>query len=215
MNKFRKCAASLQGPSRPPKAFTLVELLVVMAVMMLILGLSASMFRSLEGSRGVTSAADQVRGVIELARAQAQGTGTWQWVGVKPAEHKTDLLVRLYRVPAGLDTIPITAQRDGKEFSFQSIKLSEVIPAAKVPRKVTDQKLPEKGGWLAVAPSGEVRLDLVTPIWTGTASTLNITAPSMNLHPWLEIGIIPSFGTGNSAVVQVAGLTGQLKVYRP
>ena len=54
-----------------PNAFTLVELIMVIGVMILLMTLLAPAFNSLKSAGDVTNAADTIKGVIEQARNYA------------------------------------------------------------------------------------------------------------------------------------------------
>ena len=62
-------------------AFTLVELLTVMGVILLIVALMVPALKSIKGSGDVTSAAYSISGLIENARSYAMTNSTYVWVG--------------------------------------------------------------------------------------------------------------------------------------
>ena len=63
------------------RAFSLVELLVVMGIIILVLGLGVPAFSGLKGSRDVTASAYDIAGTLEGARAYAMANRTYVWVG--------------------------------------------------------------------------------------------------------------------------------------
>ena len=66
---------------RAKDAFSLIELMVVIAIIVLVSALIAPAFRSLKGAGDVTSAAYTVKGVLEQARTYAMANNTYTWVG--------------------------------------------------------------------------------------------------------------------------------------
>jgi len=62
-------------------AFTLLELLVVIALIAIMMVMIAPAFTNLKSAGDVTSAADTIKGVVELARNYAMANNTYAWVG--------------------------------------------------------------------------------------------------------------------------------------
>ncbi len=69
----------------PQKGFTLVELLVVLAIMGLLASLAMQAVRSIGASRGVTKGLDDLASLLEFARSEAVGRQTYVWVGFENA----------------------------------------------------------------------------------------------------------------------------------
>jgi prepilin-type N-terminal cleavage/methylation domain-containing protein len=61
--------------------FTLIELMVVIAIMVLVVAFIAPAFTSLKGGGDVTSAAYTIKGVLDQARTYAMANNTYTWVG--------------------------------------------------------------------------------------------------------------------------------------
>ena len=74
---------SLRRPAskRIQDAFSLIELMVVIAIIVLLSALIAPAFRSLKGAGDVTSAAYTVKSVLEQARTYAMANNTYTWIG--------------------------------------------------------------------------------------------------------------------------------------
>src|SRR5436309_2743669 len=62
-------------------AFTLVELMVVIGIMIVLLVLIAPAFTSLKSAGDVTSAAYTIKGALDTARTYAKANNTYTWVG--------------------------------------------------------------------------------------------------------------------------------------
>src|SRR5438552_7297388 len=73
-------------PRRTPsfariRAFTLLELMVVIAIIVLAIAFIKPAFTSLKGAGDVTSAAYTIKGVLDQARTYAMANNTYTWVG--------------------------------------------------------------------------------------------------------------------------------------
>jgi prepilin-type N-terminal cleavage/methylation domain-containing protein len=63
-------------------AFTLIELMVVIGIMVLLTVLVVPAFTSLKGSGDITNAAYTISGALEQGRSYAMGNNTYVWVGL-------------------------------------------------------------------------------------------------------------------------------------
>lgn len=71
---------------RKAPAFSLLELLVVMAIIGLLAAFALPGLSSLTQSRTVSDAAYQLVGAAEIARNEAVGRRTYVWLGIQPVE---------------------------------------------------------------------------------------------------------------------------------
>ncbi len=62
-------------------AFTLLELLVVMAIIAILMVLIVPAFTTIKASNDITSAAYTIKGVLDQARTYAKANNTYTWVG--------------------------------------------------------------------------------------------------------------------------------------
>jgi len=70
---------------RQRHAFTLVELLVVLSLMMLMMGFVVPSISGILSAQSVSTALDRVSAMIDLARAEAVAKNTYVWVGLQNA----------------------------------------------------------------------------------------------------------------------------------
>src|SRR5437879_494848 len=71
----------ISDPLPPTFGFTLIELMVVIAIIVILMALLAPAFTSVKSAGDVTSAAYTVKGVLDQARTYAQANNTYTWVG--------------------------------------------------------------------------------------------------------------------------------------
>ena len=76
-------------------AFSLIELLVVMAILGLLVTFSVVGFQSIGTSRGVSQAAADVAGLLEYARNEAVTRRSYVWVGLKETNISGSLEVQM------------------------------------------------------------------------------------------------------------------------
>ena len=76
MNAYRKAPVN-----REQTAFSLLEMMAVVFVLILVAGFLAPAFTNLKSASDVTSAAYTIKGVLEQARTYAMANNTYTWVG--------------------------------------------------------------------------------------------------------------------------------------
>jgi prepilin-type N-terminal cleavage/methylation domain-containing protein len=68
-------------PDHKPRAFTLIELVVVIAIIAVMTALLVPAFINLKSANNLTNAAYAIKGVLEQARTYARVNNTYAWVG--------------------------------------------------------------------------------------------------------------------------------------
>ena len=94
-------------------AFTLLELLIVIAIIALLMVLIAPAFTYIKGGTDVTSAAYTIKGVLDAARTYAKANNTYTWVGFKEVDVSQDASVSPQISGTGRVAIAIVASKDG------------------------------------------------------------------------------------------------------
>lgn len=70
-----------KNPQRCCAAFTVLELLIVMAIIAILMVLIAPAFTTIKGGTDVTGAAYTIKGALDTARTYAKANNTYVWVG--------------------------------------------------------------------------------------------------------------------------------------
>jgi len=90
------------GPWRARRAFTLIEMLVVMGIIAILMVLVAPAFTTLKSAGDVTSAAYTIKGVLDTARTYAMANNTYTWVGFLRKMSRQRQQTQLLRAPEEL-----------------------------------------------------------------------------------------------------------------
>lgn len=213
------------------RGFSLVELLVVMAVLIVLLALSGPAMNALKGANDVTQGAADLSGTLEQARAYAMANNTFTYVGVTQTEQNNAYQVK-FAVWASKDGTRNTAtdnlQQIGRVKTMENAKLTRIDPYDNNPRPTTSVEAAEAFASALTLSSGgsgnAVTFDKVIrfgPSGLAQADDLTNATAADNPMSYYEIGLKQTRGKNdnlpkaNSAVVQVSGLTGAVQTYRP
>src|SRR2546430_10067678 len=89
--------------------FSLMELMLVIAVMIIVAALMAPAFTTIKSAGDVTSAAYTIKGVLDTARTYAKANNTYTWVGF----YEEDVSQPPTTVGVGRIVMSIVASKDG------------------------------------------------------------------------------------------------------
>ena len=251
---------------RRERGFTLVELLVVMAVVASLLALVVPAFTQANTARTLTTAAYNVAGLLENARAYAKANNTYTWVGffeeaptgaagtagvgrvvvfAVSSKDATALYANSDPDPAALPATRLNAL--GKLTKIDNTHLT-VLNTNEVPArgKVTDGNgvasnvdpayqvgdgAGDTGGF-SQRSGGTNRATFTYPLGAANPTYKFVRVIQFNPlgdatkivdspTPLIEIGLRPTRGTTvevagkNCAAVQVDGIGGLVRIYRP
>jgi prepilin-type N-terminal cleavage/methylation domain-containing protein len=197
------------------RGFTLIEMLVVIAVISILLTAAGPVFDNLTSSQSPAAAASIVSGQLERARSHAITKNTYVWVRLgKVAEEPYDFFIGIYE---SLDGTSLNTSAKGiwsaprvPKFNLSnslgsSLKRPTVSPADQV----------NLASWVRFSPSGEARIIPADP----TESRIKLKPPSVpgTLSHWTEFGLqstarqgqVPDSFKNKVAAVQLNGLSGQ------
>lgn len=212
--------------SMPGSAFSLIELLAVMAIISLMMAVSVPAFNVLKSTGDTSTAAYDIAGTLEQARAYAMANNTFVYVGFAERSQMDDS-------KAGEGQIVMTAMgsKSGSR-NFDSQNLVALTRMRKMPNVRLEENIPNSGGLTrpVVQSAYQVASDSFTAQDTFELSGVtfskiiqfdprgmaSVQASSASVSQWMEIGLTGAQGSSpNNAVVVLDGVTGVAKVYRP
>jgi prepilin-type N-terminal cleavage/methylation domain-containing protein len=191
-------------------AFTLIELLIVIAIVAMLSALTLPAFNSIRNAGGLTKSANDIAGILEQARAYAMAQNTYTWVGFRRdnADTPSDtLVVGVIASKTGSTNPAVDAVPLGKLARFDNVKIVELSPSP-APTAATDQLI---NSTLAFTNGTNKFISQVIR-WDSRGEA----RISSSLSRLIEIGL-QSAGrnASNNAAVQISGLSGTVIVYRP
>src|SRR5204863_9790752 len=101
------------GVAQQRRAFTLLEMLVVMGIIAILMVLLAPAFTSIKSAGDVTGAAYTIKGVLDQARTYAMANNTYTWVGFYEEDVSQPSTTPQATAGTGRLVISIVASKDG------------------------------------------------------------------------------------------------------
>lgn len=210
---------------RPRAAFSMIELLVVMAILALLAGFAIPAFTSIGQARGVTEAAYQVAAAIELARSEAVSRQTYVWMGIQPQTNFGNLDLRIGLVYSKDGTATNTAaanlQPVGRAVLIQRVGLAGAAGLGVGTNFAGATDLAGYSAGLTNFQIGQVgfvsgRTITFTPL--GEVTTAPSPSTTTGFDPRLVVGLRQTRGTtlmtNNDIAVEIDGSVGIATIYR-
>jgi len=223
MDLFLPPLSSPRIPSPVPQnrkglGFTLVELLAVVAVTAMMATLAVPALSSINKTSQMNRAVTGLSLAIEQARAYAMANNTYVRVGLFSSTDESRVTLATITASGGAMADFQTSTRYqpmNRPQQFENVALlEENIPAlAEMPSDATDLSTSQLGSFQAVAGGTNTSFDHV--IQFGPSGEAVIGTPSQPRWLQLAIASTPESQSGNCAVLQVSGLTGQVRIFRP
>jgi prepilin-type N-terminal cleavage/methylation domain-containing protein len=223
-------------------AFSLIELLSVMAIIGMLTAAVIPAMNSIKQGSGVSTAAYDISSTLEQARAYAMANNTYVFVGLAEVSGST---AESGAQQAGNGRVVVAAagSKDGTR-SFGSAN-SNLVPLTKLRRfdnvhlantvpNQNNTSRPVVGdtyragnaafvaegtfGWPLTAGSPAYTFSKI--IQFDPRGTASVQSSARHLPQWMEIGLVPSRGdtvadNANYAALLLDGVTGSVKIYRP
>ncbi|XHR29748.1 MAG: Tfp pilus assembly protein FimT/FimU [Chthoniobacteraceae bacterium] len=238
--------------NRHNKAFTLLELLVVMAVFSLLAVVVMPAVSSIGGGQSLTNAASDISSTLEQARAYAMANNTYVYVGFYEADASQPVGVRPQKSGIGRLYVAVVTSKDGTSgYSDGTWSTATVNP-----NLVNLGKLQHFDGVhlvdksivntlthmdLNTANNLDLSTDSATPFsapigasvatctfskviqFSSSGAVNRITDLTANpaIPSYIQWGIVPAYGNhisssvANCAGIQMDGLTGSVRIFRP
>src|SRR5213596_2264407 len=159
------------GVAQQRRAFTLLEMLVVMGIIATLMVLVAPAFTTIKSGTDVTSAAYTIKDVLETARTYAKANNTYTWVGFFEEDVSS--------------TMPGTAGVGRLVMSIVASKDGTIIYDPSSPAQITTTRLIQVGKL--------TKIDNVH-LWTHTDNPSN-SGPTFDTRP----NVLSAYCIGNSS----------------
>ena len=215
-NGLHSSTAISQGTQKGG-AFSLIELLAVIAVMSLLISLAVPVMSGLQSSGKMNDAVTRVSLMLDQARDYAMAHNSYVWVGFKEADDDGGVQVSAVAGTTGMSTdigSAGTLRQISKVELFDRIKYrngSGDLSGMETANNVSESKIgtfnQSKQGKtiqfnhiVQFSPSGEARVGVDQP------------------KRWIEVGFQPSVGdatNGDVAALQISATSGQVRIFRP
>ncbi len=201
--------------------FSLIELMAAIALIVVLAAMGApSMLNPRSGVAVMDRSVSNLSLLLEQARTYAMANNTYVWVGFSTDTVKNTVTVAAMAGVSGASS-DINAAASLRAISkpqvFENVELCS-INATALSRETAVDLIGATGSGTTFrrnAANGTVSFGNL--IQFGPAGDVRI--PGGSVSRWLELGLQPLHGTkadtANIAAVQVGGLTGQVRVYRP
>ena len=230
-------------PSRSVQrsGFSLIELLVVMAIIGMLSAVAIPAISSIKGGGDLMKAAYDISGVIEQARSYAMANNTYVFVGLAEVDASNAESAAGQQSGTGRVVLAAAGSKDGtRNFAaanlvalskirrFDNLHLADAPPnsgnMARPP--VADQFRAGNAAFVAESTlawplsGGSPTYTFSKVIQFDPRGSATLQSSGRSMPQWMEIGLAPARGNvaasgANCAALLLDGVTGSVKIYRP
>lgn len=208
-------------------AFTLLELLVVIAIIGMLAALTVPAVPSILGARGVAKAVEDTSGILELARTEAIARRTYVYVAFLNTTNvfgNSELRIgAVSSLDGSTNTDSSNLRAITKALKIDKTRMAE--SAGELPANVSGlatnaRFLTNTVGMAFDVGKEKFPASAIGIIFSPTGEALS-AAGSLNFIPQVDIGLVPTRGTApqtsgnNGAVVRYSGGSGNIQIFRP
>lgn len=202
--------------------FSLVEVLVTMALIALLATLSMPALSSRNRSAGVHRAGYEISSLLEQARAHAMAHNTYTWVGFSPQADgalKIGVVASRNGEAAPAITDASAANSDvialGKVYSLDQVSLCAPPSSPERPVARDEGQLDSVTSAIRSFSIGQGDRKVTFDKYVVQFNSRGETRISSSVLPLIEIGVCSTQEPANYAAVQIGGLSGSVASYRP
>ncbi|XHR31111.1 MAG: type II secretion system protein [Chthoniobacteraceae bacterium] len=201
--------------------FTLLELLAVMGIVAFVAAFGAPAVLNPRGGAAIMNKSVlDMSLLMEQARTYAMANNTYVWIGFSQDTQKTTVTV------AAVAGVSGAATDINSSVSLRSICKPQVFDNLALCSIATETLSRESAVDIIATSGSEATFQRSSAAGTVTYGNLiqfgssgDVRVPGGSVSRWLELGMQSLHGgkadTANIAAMQVGGLTGQVRVYRP
>jgi prepilin-type N-terminal cleavage/methylation domain-containing protein len=205
-------------------AFSLLELLVTIAIMTLLMVAAVPAFHAIAGAHAVTRATYDVMGILELARSEAVARQTYVWVGFDNDATDNELIAgAVYsRDGSGTNISSSNLAPLSKAIHVRNVKLASWSELKAPTKALFIKQLPASAATNTAAISfnvSNVAFEKRTITFTprGEATLKCSVGPDDGFDPYIDVGFQQAHGGvaqpgADDAAVLIEGATGISKI---
>lgn len=227
---------------RSRTAFSLIELLSVMAIIGMLSVAAVPALNTIKGAGGVSKAGYDIAGVMEQARSYAMARNTFVFVGIAEVDGTQPESAVQTSSGVGRVMLAAVASKNGRKnmdtsnlmpvskiYRFDNVHLDDQVgtagnlarPAVDANNKVASGSFVMDSAYAFDWPvGGSARYSFKKVICFSPSGAVSNDLTTGDFAKWMEVGLVEARGNAvpaapNAAAVLLDGVTGSVSVYRP